>query len=179
MSHAKVYYSTGEPYGKRACVSGEIVLVDERWVTLIPDDESVTKMLIPCTCLPIVQYCPRPLHEHFVSWSGENCATCDKPEADHPARKECRLTDKQECTKCGFEFTTDENWDGDYKCPKCLALNTNHNKAPSSSKPDGYELAGSGKEFCSWCSFCRSVKDFTKEDKCSSCGTVWGSMKEK
>jgi len=82
MSHAKVFYLTDNKKG--ATIAGEVIEVTDRWVTIIPDDESVTKMLIPYSRGPIVEYCP------------------------HPDEAECRLTDKtigQWCDHCSMRRT--------------------------------------------------------------------------
>ena len=63
MSHAKVFYRVGTPKKLIASISGEVIEVADRWVTIIPDDEGVSKVLIPAMNVVTVEYTPHPLEE--------------------------------------------------------------------------------------------------------------------
>ncbi len=154
MSHAKVFYLTDNKKG--ATIAGEVIEVTDRWVTIIPDDESVTKMLIPYSRGPIVEYCP------------------------HPDEAECRLTDKtigQWCDYCSMRRTFVND-----VCSSCGTKwldqeGPKHRSADEAPVFPGYEAAGTGVAFRTWCGPCQGLKDFNEKDCCNNCGQKWKGFK--
>ena len=63
MSQAKVFYHTGDKRSETAIVTGKVDWIGDYWITIIPDNEKVEKMLIPMMRIISVEYQAHPLDE--------------------------------------------------------------------------------------------------------------------
>ena len=119
MSHANVYYQGVAK--KEGVIAGEVIEVTDRWVTIVPDDESISKILIPYSRAPIVQYCPHPNEESkhdnenrkycldckvITFWDYGHCIICGRSKDSSIDKsisaycKLCEITTKWENGKC-------------------------------------------------------------------------------
>ena len=60
MPRAKVFYNTRDSKKPIANVTGEVIELGDRWITIVPDDESIRSILIPAIHIVTVEYEPYP-----------------------------------------------------------------------------------------------------------------------